>query len=625
MTDHPLATNRMAIRVIVVMCTASAALARADTHPAKFVPTQSAAFAVFPKFSESNSRIGEFLRSVKPAFPGLDLAEFEMTAGFAPGTMDLSRPIVLIAERPEDLVRLFSGSGLSEGDSTWPVIGFMPADPEKFAKSLRGGRAAGSGGLQSVVGAFGRYRVVMRDDFAFVGTRSSALSKIAQLSPDDSEWSRMSSSARDDVIQSDVFVQFSMAAWRPLYETKFQAVVELMKMGIQLQQPDARRIEQTRKLADWFFSGALDGVRQMETASAGLSFDGERFRLSHHHTFRTDDWVADYLAHVTRKENAVSWQALPDAPFLLGLSSNWFVPPEMCVAVRFNRRCMNDPALCKTLSREDRLKLDRDISELTAGLTVEEFVVTSPRGRWMPFRMNGSYLAKDAPKMLGVMQRVRDHSHEVVGSLIPGAAEIGGKTQLVQMDGLNVFQMRLIDASDSQMVRNNITSMYGADALYQEAAVGDGAIVYSIGDRTGVLALADVVRGKRPSMSENDRVRDAMGAMPSDANLYLLMDTHRFVESIPLLMRAGMGVGPQDRTVRVDDKLVDVVGPLLGWSATVHGNHVDCGFTMKAVDLRDTIHDFSRMGQMLNRPVGGGSGSNSGLAADRPLPFAMGD
>ncbi|MCB9858332.1 MAG: hypothetical protein H6818_21825 [Phycisphaerales bacterium] len=624
MTDHPQVSSGKAIRMIVLLCVVSATLTRADTHPAKFVPTQSAAFIVFPKLAESNARIGGFLAGVKPGFPGLDLAEFEMTAGFAPRTMDLSRPIILIAERPEDLMRLLAGTGLSEGDSTWPIIGFMPADPAGFANSLRGDRTR-HGGVQSVVGAFGRYRVVMRDGFAFVAARGSTLAKIARLSADESEWSRMSEAARDDATTSDVFVQISMAAWRPLYEAKLQAVVELMKLGIQLQQPDPARIDQTRKLADWFFSGALDAVRQMDSASAGLSFDGERFRLSHHHTFRSDDWLADYLRHVTRKGSSDAWRAFPDDPFLMGLSSNWNVPPELCLAVRFNRRCMDDPELCKSLSKDDRLGLDREISALTAGTTAEEFVVTSPSGQLMPFRMSGSYLAKDATKMLVSMQKVRDHSQEVVGSLIPGAAEIGGKTHLIQINGLNVFQMRLVDASESQLVRTNIANMYGADALYQEAAIGDDTIVYSIGDRTGVQKLAEVVRGERPSMSKNDRVREAMGAMPSDANLLLLVDTQRFVKSIPFLMRTGIGAAPADTARRVDDKSVDAVGPLLGWSATVRGNHIDCAFTMKAGDLQETIMAFHQMGRTLSNPSTGGAGSNSGLAADRPVPFAMGD
>ncbi|MCA9254056.1 MAG: hypothetical protein KDA33_00395, partial [Phycisphaerales bacterium] len=222
-------------------------------------------------------------------------------------------------------------------------------------------------------------------------------------------------------------------------------------------------------------------------------------------------------------------------------------------------------------------------------------------------------------------QKVRAHSQEIVGSIIPGAAELAGKTHLTKMDGMDVYQIRLADASESPMVRNNIAGMYGAEALYQETVVGDDTIVYTIGGRNGVRDLANVLAGKSPSLTGNARVREEMKAMPADANLYALMDTSRFVSSIPLLMRAGMGAPPPDRTIGVSDKSADRIGPLLGWSAKVQRNHVDAAFTMKARDLRETIDAFRRLKDSLENPTGAGGGANSELAIERPVPFVRGD
>ncbi|MCA9256182.1 MAG: hypothetical protein KDA33_11120, partial [Phycisphaerales bacterium] len=450
MTDHPEYRRGGVTRCVVALCLAWAGRGLAETHPATWVPSQSAAFIVAPNLAKSVGKFDAFLREMKPGFPGFDLAEFEMTAGFAPGVMDLSKPVMIIADRPEELMRLFSGAGLSEGDATWPVIGFTPADAGAFQKMLRDDH---NGQAQSIVGAFGRYRVVLRDGVAFVAAKRSALSKIATLDADGAAYARMSDAARDDATSADIYMQFSMGAWRPLYESKLRAVVELMKLGFRAQPGDAARAEQVRKLSDWFFSSALDGVQQMDSVAVGLSFDGERFRLAHHHSFRQNDWMADYLGKVSRREDVTHWRAFPDESFLFALSSNWNVPSESCFAVRFNRRCMNDPALCRNLTRQQRLELDQNIATLTNATSVEEFILTSPPGRLAPFQMRGAYLAKDAGRILGVMQKVRAHSQEIVGSIIPGAAELAGKTHLTKMDGMDVYQIRLADASESPMVR----------------------------------------------------------------------------------------------------------------------------------------------------------------------------
>lgn len=624
MTDRPNAIVTGLTRVAGICGLALCSMSFAGVHPARLVPGNAAAFLVFPHMAESSRRVGEVLNRIHPDFSGFDLSEFEMTAGFAPGTIDLAQPIVVIADRPEELMRLFSGKGLTEGDLLWPVIGFTPAAPEVFAKSVSSsGRE--TGGVGTVVGAFGRYRIVMRDGMAFVATKGNLLARIARLSDDRSAWAGMSQSARDDVIKGDVFIQLSMSAWRPLFDAKLRAVTEVMKVGMQLQQPDPKRMDQTRKLADWFFAGVLDAVQQMETASASITFDDNRVRLSHHHTFRSSEWMADYLGNVRREGQSKPWRTIPDKPFLLGVSWNWNVPPDYCLSVRFNRKCMADPELCKTLSKEARAELGQSISTLTSKTSAEEFVVTSDAGRLLPLRIAGSYTTADAPRMLEVMQKVRDHSNEIVGLLIPGAAEIGGKVKLVQHDDMAIYQTRLLDAGAPQIMKDNIRAMYGSDPIYQEAAVNADTIVYSIGDRSGAKGLADVVREKAPGLAGNPKINKAMQAMPPDANVYLLVDTTRLVDSIPLMMRAQLGAAvTADKSGVADDPRADQVGPLLAWSATANGNHLNCAFTMKTGDLIETIGALKDVGRRL-QTISGGGAPGGNLATERPYPFAMGE
>lgn len=624
MTEHPQSMRSMAIRALAALSVATCSLATAGTHPARLVPKNAAAFVVIPEMAKASERVGAFLRQTHGGFAGFDLSEFEMTVGFAPGTIDLSQPIVIVADRPDEMMRLFTQTGLSEGEPIWPVVGFTPLDSRRFEARLSGAtRGADSGFTQSITGAFGTYRVVMRDGMAFVAPKSATLVKIARLREEASAWSAMSASARQDAMHSDVYVQLSMSAWRPLFESQLRAVTEIMKVGIQLQQPDPKLAEQTRRLADWFLTGALDGVQQMDSVSAALSLEGERLRVSHHHTFCPDGWVADYLRHVSRKNPAAPWRAFPDEPFLFAANSSWSVPPEYCLSVQFNRRCMSDPELCRTLSKEHREALDRKICELTKRTTGESFVVTNATAQFAPLRIMGTYSTTDAARMLEVMQAVRDHANEIFGSLVPGAAEIGGKTTLIRQDGMDIHQMQLINASDSQIIRDNIRMMYGDEAIYQEAIAGEDMIIYSIGNRRGVRTIADVIAGKLPRLSDNARVAEAMRAMPSDANLQVLVDTRRLVTSMPFLLRAGIP-GAVASNIRRDGSGTanDAVGPLLGWSATVHDNHIDCGFSVKADDFRQTIEAFRRMNRDLR---GGGGAPGSGLAADRPVPFVRGD
>lgn len=625
MTDHPVTKVSLIARVVATCSVAICSVTIAGIHPAKLVPKNAAAFMVFPHMADSSQRVGDFINRAQPGFSGFDLAEFEMTVGFAPGTIDLTKPVVIIADRPEDFFRLFNGNGLNQGDAVWPVVGFIPANPEAFSSTVSGGvRENGAVGVKRVTGAFGRYRIVMRDGFAFVAPRGAALAKIARLKEDDSAWSAMSETAQRDAVQSDVFIQLSMSSWRPLFESKLRAITEIMKVGIQLQQPDPKRAVQTRKLADWFFSGALDGANQMETASAALTFTGDRVRLAHHQTFRRGEWMADYLRKVRRVDHDELWASFPDRSFLFGMSSNWKAPPEYCLALRFNRKCMEDPSLCQNLSKAARAQLDRDIRLLQEKTLVGEFVVTSEPGGMLPLRVLGSYATRTAPQTLKVMQRIQKHSKELVGSLMPGSTGIGKKPKPIDVDGMTAYQVSLVDPSASQIIQDNLRRMYGPGAVYQEAAADDNTIVYSVGDPATIRQLADVVRGKTPRLSSNPRIKAAMAAMPPDANLYALFDTKRLLESIPMMIRPGIGGAVASDNTPARDGLEDSVGPLLGWSATVHNNHVDCGFTMTSSDMIQTMRAFSRMREQLSHASGGGA-PGRGLATERPVPFAMTD
>lgn len=626
MKDQVRARCVASIGMLGIICIVAGSTASADTHPAMLVPRNSAAFVVFPQISKSNQHIKQFVRRTMPSFVGFDESELEMTLGFAPGTIDLSKPVIVIADRPEELKKLMRGVGLSEGNVEWPAVGFQPVDPERFRAKIVGGERSGADGVQTIVGAYGRYRVVMRDGYAFVAPKTTTLARIARMTREDSEWSRMSDEARDDALKSEVFIQLSMSAWRPLFEGQLQAIIPLMKYGIQMQQQDLSRIEQTRKLADWFFDGALDGLRQMDTASLALSMDAERVRVSHHHSFQKRGWVADYLERVTVSGDASNWRAFPDRPFLIGLSMNWIVPSENSLTVRFNRRCMDDPALCRTLSKRDRQLLDRDLCRLTQATMLEEFVVTSDSGELTPLRVFGSYSASQAPQILEIMRKVRDHSNEMIGAVIPGAADIGGKARPLALDGMTVYRMHLVDGTKSQIVRDNIAAMYGANALYQEAAVDDKTIIYAIGDRKSIRELADVVRGKSDRMSANPRVRKAMNALPANANVYALVDTNRLAKSIPAMIRSGMADPRVPGRITADtDRTVDSVGPLLGWTARVRGHHVCCAFDMTKDDLEETIGAIMLVKEQLKDPTTGGATMDSGFAKDRPLPFVMGD
>ncbi len=627
MKDQVRARCLASIGMLGIICTVAGSTASADTHPAMLVPRNSAAFVVFPRISTSNEHIKQFVRRTMPSFVGFDQSELEMTLGFAPGTIDLSKPVIVIADRPEELKKLMSGVGLSEGEADWPVVGFHPLDVERFKSAIiHRSHRSWAEEVHTIAGAYGRYRIVMRDGYAFVAPRATKLAKIARMTKADSEWSRMSEAARDDAMKSEVFIQLSMSAWRPLFEGQLQAIIPLMKYGIQAQQQDLSRIEQTRKLADWFFDGALDGLRQMDTASLALSMDADRVHVSHHHSFQKRGWVADYLERVTVSADVSNWRAFPDRPFLIGLSINWIVPSENSLTVRFNRRCMDDPALCRTLSKRDRQSLDRDLCRLTQATMLEEFVVTSDSGELTPLRVFGSYSASHAPQILEIMRKVREHSNEMIGAVIPGAADVGGKARPLALDGMTVYRMHLVDGTKSQIVRDNIAAMYGANALYQEAAVDDKTIIYSIGDRKSIRVLADVVRGKSDRMSANPRVRKAMNALPADANVYALVDTNRLAKSIPAMIRSGMADARVPGLVTADaDRTVDSVGPLLGWTASVRGNHVCCAFDMTTDDLEETIGAIMLVKEQLKDRTSGGATMESGFAKDRPLPFVMGD
>ena len=604
--------NRPGCLTLALMLPALAAGSRlsADTPILTCVPENAAGCILFPSAAYADQRLTEFVRVARPTFEGFDLAELEMTAGFLPGTIDLTKPVIFIAERPVELSRLFSGLGATTDDPDWPAIGFTPRDPARFQSMIEAaGPLRAQDGLRAVAGAYGTFRLLMRGERAFVSPRRGPLEAIRRASAESSAWSQLSESARADAMSSDVFVHLSMDRWRDRLRPTVLAMTQLVKFGAMMQQKDPARFEETRRLADWFFDGVISGFDQMRTVSVGFKYDGKRFELSHFHGFAAGGWMANYLRDVRRGPGFEPWQAFPDQPFLLAGAIDWRVPAENCLAVELNRRCMEDPKLCRTLSRDDRTKLDAMLREMADATHSEEFIATGDDGKLHPIRVYGTFSAKHAQQSLDLQRRVREKMGDAMAGLFPGMSDIGTRGALRHIEGRRVYEARLTDDQMNKAMRDNIASMYGADAVYQEAVANERTIVYSLDDpQGGVRRLIPVVLQDQPALASNRAVVNAMALMPEDANVYVLIDVGRVAMSTPVLIAQGAGANAAagDEGVEIPNQ----VGPLLTWSAQVESGGVVGRFAMDKRDVHQAVRAILKVGRRMS-----GLDSEAGAAA----------
>jgi hypothetical protein len=260
---------------------------------------------------------------------------------------------------------------------------------------------------------------------------------------------------------------------------------------------------------------------------------------------------------------------------------------------------MQDPQLCKALPLDERKKLDRDICKLTAATRSQEFFATGDRGTLHPIRIFGSYKVDDPTKALEMQRRVREQMGELMGGLFPGMGDMGTNGNWRIVDGVRVYEAQLMGDDLPKIIRENIAAVYGDDAVFQEAAVDDHTIVYAIDKKDGGVAhLIPIAKKNLPALAVNRSVTNAMALLPSDANVYVLVDVERLALSTPVLIQQG---GRMPAAVAKSDEIPPTqIGPLLAWSATVENGGFTGRFAMDGRDVSEAIATVVKVGRRLS-------------------------
>lgn len=522
-------------------------------------------------------RLTDFLKRVDPAYKEVDhgvlAAEFvdlERVIGVGPGTCDFSKPLCLVLTRPQ-----FRWSSI--------VVGFTPKNARAFEAGLTGER----GGIQRLTTRGTRRYVVLRDGVAFVSIRKKAMRAVSAVTPGRSMASTLDARQKALHRESDVFVHLSIDRWRGVIGPYQRIASELAKIGMARQHGEHGDVQGAKAMANWLIDGANTVINQMEWLTLSFAFDGEGFRLSHHHTFKKNGSVARYFASV-RSAGVPLLASLPDRPFVMVFGSNWHSPLDASLLMNMAEQALEASAAGKSLDPKKQRRLTDAMSafyEKTRGMNV---MFTTPADRPHPIELFGSYAFDDPVDGLKLIRRIEEGSCEAVASFTPSggyAAEIKTRWR----DGVEFDELRFDANAMDPMARSTMIAVYGKTVCVRQAVSGTDRVVYSM----SCCAEKDFIELIKPgedtaTLQGNPLVRRLLRQMPAEPHVLLLADVGRAIAVGPTLMRAGMAAVNQPMPP-VADVPMPPQGPLVGWAGVVDGSSFTGRFYMRADGLAAAV------------------------------------
>ncbi len=541
------------------------------SDPTALIPADAAAILALPHLDRSGEKLDTFIRKYDKDFSGLDLDEVQRGFNLPDGVVDTSKQVFIVLTRP---VR----------DPNAFVLVFTPRDVATFAEKV----SRRDNTVRRCAGPDGPYNLMMRQGTAIVGLKRKAVRLFRHLAPERSLAESLDRRQREMFDSSDAALHIPLARWRATYDPFLRLAAAGIKFGLAAQH-DQDALGGVAEVADWFVHGVRAVVDQMETTTVALDFDGETFRLAHHHTFTPTESVADYLGQVKRIGQA-DWTTLPDQPFIFLGALDWQCPPESSVAMRTYRHFFGTDSVLPDIPSAKRRQLIDAARSCYGQTRGSNFMVTSARGKLVPLQIFGAYLMDDPEEGLRGLVFLQENSDELVSSLMGGP--FIGKSYRRTRDGLDYYELQVdFQKMGSSMHRQATLALYGQTARVQKAVVGRHHVVYSMGPPSmGVHDMREVLDSGR-HVGQNSLVRRMAARLPDHPNAIIIADVGRCLSFLPVMIKlqAVKSGRLESATKRVGADYSAPPGPLLGWACTMRTNSLTGHLVMDADDLIRTV------------------------------------
>lgn len=566
--------------LLAAVCSARAADAL------RLVPADSAAVLSIRNPQLADEHITALIRQIKPDFAGLPLADLETTIGFPPGTIDLSKPVVFVFRRPDDLPRFLEGEGVGADKGRTAVI-FTPKSLSWFQGDGKPQRKS----IRERDGVWSKYNFVVCDDLVCVANLATTLRPITRVNARNSLDSQLNPVCRKLFESSDLTLHFVMSEWKEKINPATLLIANLLKLSIMSKQtPES--LAQSQEIVSWFLDGGRDAIDQIQGTTLALQTDGKSVTLRHAHAFESGRWMAQYLAKVGRSGKP-PLQTLPDRPFMFAGYSDWMVPPEASLTVKSTELLMKMNKDAVRLTEEQRRQLTQASHECARDLLTGDYMLCSQSNNLLPLNFYGSYSANDAEGLIAAYERLQSHSGELWAGLAGGTVPAVSEFEDVRVDGLRVRRIKIVADSMPEQLKQQVSLAYGPDARLEIAVLDDHHIGYSIGQPSVSVAEMKAAAASGQNLGQNAMVKNTLSLLPADANIALMVDLDSTLRNILAFskwpggaMGSDMPPGPLVRAAadRTEPRLPDTPA-ILAWSCRVDSGALDCQFSMEGRSL----------------------------------------
>ena len=474
-----LTSSRVLLSALGALIVAGLCGSASARDPLSMIPPDVAGVIAFRDLDGSCRKLTRFMKTVDPAFSGIDFSFLEDFADFESGAWDASKPVVFILTQPS--LDLLTEEEFSE---TTAILAFTPKDPRQYAAPA-GGR---DGAVRRIEQAGRNYYVTMRDGVVFFGGKRKIMRILRDITPAESLAATLDNPQQALYARSDLFIHLPLAGWRERLNMLTLLAGNMMRLGMTAGDEPAL-MESGKVVLDWFTGAARSAVDQMQSLTLSADFDGETFRIAHYHTFRPGGSVCDYLKQVKRS-GVDLWAVLPDRPFYVLAAFDWHCPADSAVSVRFQDYVLNSEGVADKLSPELRKSI-LDMNSACANQTVGSYLMlSSPPGRLQPVQILGGYYMQDAGEGLQQLRFVQENSAAAFAGFMGG--NYAGKFERRSQDGHDYFEMRMDASRMSPGVRQQMNSLYGGDLRIQDTAIGEHFVIYTMSG--GEPLLSEVIQ-----------------------------------------------------------------------------------------------------------------------------------
>ncbi|HUN80570.1 MAG TPA: hypothetical protein VMV81_03585 [Phycisphaerae bacterium] len=510
------------------------------TDPLETVPANVAGVIVLRHVDVSLKHVNQLATKICADAEGVSLDDVETALNLEDGTLDPSKPIVIMFMRPAMI-------------ASSRVVAFVPKDPKEFRESAGRGMAS-----RRYDGPDGEGFANFHEGVATVSANRRAL-RNARMNAG-GFLKNLSAEQRRLYEQSEVFIHFPLARWR---EEKIAPMIMIASTMMKLSFNQATRGQEAEsaQFLDLITNSIRDFFDEMQSVTLTLGLDNGVLRLTHHHDFKPDGDMAHYLGQVERTPGNL-FAELPNEPFIFAMTANW----RNTKGDSLSRKMIEAACSMKPVANEDEARARAELLKAADGYYGQSsgtYVLMGPSpGKSLPMLMYGGYVMDDAPKALEQFRIIQERTSDSLGAIIPGG--LSGKPRMVQHNGQPCMDISLYSDKISPAYRRRIENFYGPKAMFEKLAADKHHLVYSICEPP--LGIDEVLKVHKSghSLADNPLVKSTLDKLPvSQAHAVMLVNVAQMFQTLPAMAAdAGGNVMTMPRTTQVN-------GPLVGWALTI--------------------------------------------------------